>query len=95
MVAIGVGLMGDPVLLLLDEPTLGLAPKVKEELREKIAAVRAEGLVLVLVDGDIDFVLSLTDRWYAVDQGRVVHEGDSDVELGVEQLATMYFGGPA
>lgn len=93
MVAIGMGLMARPTLLLLDEPTLGLSPKVKEELLERITEVRATGLSLLLVDGDVDFVMSLTDYYYVIELGTVVREAESTAEVEREEMMDLYFGG--
>jgi branched-chain amino acid transport system ATP-binding protein len=60
MVSISVGLMGEPRLLVLDEPTLGLAPKVKDELCEAIGVISGSGVSLLLVEQDIEFLLTLT-----------------------------------
>lgn len=93
MLAIGVGLMAGTRLLMLDEPTLGLAPKVKDELRESIAAVAAEGIPLLLVEQDIDFLLALTDRLYLVEGGKVVLETEaSSHDLDHQAILQMYFG---
>lgn len=93
MVAIGMGLMAKPTLLLLDEPTLGLSPKVKEELLERIAEVRATGLSLLLIDGDVDFVMSLTDHYYVVEMGTVVRDAESTADVERTEMMDLYFGG--
>lgn len=96
MLAVGVGLMGDARLLMLDEPTLGLAPKVKDELREAIGRIAATGLPLVLVEQDIEFLLSLTARLYLIEQGRVVLEQScAEGFLEHQQIMEMYFGSAA
>ena len=92
MVSIGMGLMADPSLLMLDEPTLGLAPKVKDELKEAIAAIAQMGLTLVIVDQDVEFLLELTQRLYLVEQGRVALETARGQEIAESQILEMYFG---
>jgi len=92
MVAIGMGLMAKPTLLLLDEPTLGLSPKVKEELLERIAEVRKSGVSLLLVDGDVDFVMSLTDDYYVIELGAVVRAAESSAEVERTEMMDLYFG---
>lgn len=92
MVAIGVGLMAAPKLLMLDEPTLGLSPKLKEELGSAIEAVVATGLSLLLVEQDIQFLAKLTDRLLLVEQGRLRLE--LDARSGIDEASIMdhYFG---
>lgn len=92
MVAIGVGLMAAPRLLMLDEPTLGLSPKLKEELGSAIEAVVATGLSLLLVEQDIQFLAKLTDRLLMIEQGRLRLE--LDARSGIDEAGIMdhYFG---
>jgi branched-chain amino acid transport system ATP-binding protein len=71
MVAIGVGLMGAPKLLMLDEPTLGLSPRLRGELAVAIEAIRGLGVPLILVDQDIAFLEELIDTLYLFDHGRI------------------------
>jgi branched-chain amino acid transport system ATP-binding protein len=71
MAAIGAGLMGCPQLMMLDEPTLGLAPKLRSDLSKAIHAVAETGVGLLIVDQDIDLLLGLCDRLYLIEQGRV------------------------
>lgn len=93
MLAIGVGLMGRGRLLMLDEPTLGLAPKIKEELCEAIAKISSTGIPLILVEQDVEFLLMLTDRLYLIEKGSVVFEKTSGEEaLDQSQIMQMYFG---
>lgn len=93
MLAIGVGLMCEPRLLVLDEPTLGLAPSIKGELARQIAEIRAAGTSLLLIDGDLTFVLGLTDRWDGVESGRVVRSGSSSSASAKEDIVQLMFGG--
>jgi branched-chain amino acid transport system ATP-binding protein len=93
MVAIGMGLMAKPTLLILDEPTLGLAPRVRSEILAALREIRASGLSLVVADGDIDFLFELTDRWYLIELGRVVGSGDSANRPSQEEVMSMYVGG--
>jgi branched-chain amino acid transport system ATP-binding protein len=96
MVSIGMGLMGNPRLLMLDEPTLGLAPKIKEELKEAIHNVAATGVSLVIVDQDVELLLAVSDRLYLIEQGRVALEsqkGEAEAhELDDAHVLQMYFG---
>ena len=93
MVAISVGLMANPELLMLDEPTLGLAPKAKGIVQAKIEQIHTSGVALIIIDGDIDFVFSLTDRWYGVELGRTSSESQTVGLLGKEEIVEMYFRG--
>ena len=61
--------MGDAKLLMLDEPTLGLAPKVKDELYQAIGKIVATGMPIILVEQDIEFLLGLTERLYLLQDG--------------------------
>jgi branched-chain amino acid transport system ATP-binding protein len=87
------GLMADPKLLVLDEPTLGLAPSVRHDLLTQVRAIRESGLSLIVVDGDPAFLMGLTDRWYAIESGRVAAAGRSDEGLRDRELQEIYFGG--
>lgn len=75
MLTIGRALMGNPELLLLDEPSEGLAPLVVRDLREKIMQLKQAGLSIVLAEQNLDFVLALSDRVYLLEKGAVVFTG--------------------
>jgi branched-chain amino acid transport system ATP-binding protein len=92
MLAIGVGLMGDPSILMLDEPTLGLAPRIKDILRSAIAEIRRSGVTLVLVDQDIEFLLALSDRVCLIERGRVAYQASAAGALDDRSILSMYFG---
>jgi branched-chain amino acid transport system ATP-binding protein len=92
MLAIGMGLMTDVEVLMLDEPTLGLAPNLKDFLRETISKIAARGIPLMLVEQDVEFMLDLTDRLYLIEGGRVALETTPD-KVNEEEILTMYFGG--
>ncbi|PPG38120.1 ABC transporter ATP-binding protein [Pseudoclavibacter sp. RFBA6] len=93
MVAIAMGLMARPELLVLDEPTLGLAPKVRGEILAALKQVQRTGLTLLVADGDIDFLFELTDRWYLIELGRVVGSGSADQRPSQQEVMDMYVGG--
>ncbi|MFN3570424.1 MAG: ATP-binding cassette domain-containing protein [Polaromonas sp.] len=95
MLAVARGLMSQPVLLLLDEPSLGLAPKVIEELFAALDKLRNEGLTVLLVDQMAALALSLADRAYVLASGRVVAEGTAQSLLADGSLAQAYLGGGA
>jgi branched-chain amino acid transport system ATP-binding protein len=75
MLTIGRTLMGNPELLLLDEPSEGLAPLVVELLREKVGELRDQGLTILLAEQGVEFSLSLADRVYVLERGAVRHAG--------------------
>ena len=77
MLTIARTLMGNPELLLLDEPSEGLAPLVVEHLREQIARLKREGLTILLAEQNVEFSLDLADRVYVLEKGRVRYEGSA------------------
>lgn len=92
MLSIGVGLMCAPRMLMLDEPTLGLSPKLKEELAAAIAGIGQTGMPMLIVEQDISFVLSLVGRMYFVDHGEIAREIDRGSEVDHQEVMDMYFG---
>jgi branched-chain amino acid transport system ATP-binding protein len=75
MLTIGRTLMGNPELLLLDEPSEGLAPLVVEHLKEQIARLKAEGLTILLAEQNVGFSLDLADRVYVLEKGQIRYHG--------------------
>jgi branched-chain amino acid transport system ATP-binding protein len=92
MVAIARGLMARPKLLLLDEPSLGLAPKVVDEVFEKIQAVRHTGITILIVEQNVVSGLSISDRGYVVQNGAVLLEDSARNLLTNEMVRTAYLG---
>jgi branched-chain amino acid transport system ATP-binding protein len=93
MLNIGVGLMADPRLLILDEPTLGLSPKLKESLAHSIRKVADSGVPLLVVEQDVDFLLLLASRLYLVNHGEIAKVVNvADGGLGHEEIMEEYFG---
>lgn len=92
MVSVGCGLMAAPKLLILDEPTLGLSPKLKEELQLAIGHIRQTGLQLLIVEQDPDFLRGLTDRQVFVQEGRARDEIAGSAGLSQEEIMEMYLG---
>jgi branched-chain amino acid transport system ATP-binding protein len=77
MLTIARTLVGNPELLLLDEPSEGLAPLVVDMLRDKIAELKAHGLTILLAEQRVDFALALADRVYVLEKGTIRHSGDA------------------
>lgn len=92
MVSIGIGLMSEPKMLMLDEPTLGLAPKIKEELSLTIRSLAATGVTLLIVDQDLEFLQMSTQRSYLLEGGRIVLETDLSKEISDTEILKHYFG---
>jgi branched-chain amino acid transport system ATP-binding protein len=92
MLAVGRGLMLLPRILMLDEPSLGLAPIVVDATFEKIAEVRRQGIAILLVEQNVQRALALTDRGYVLEQGRVVLQGTSRELLENPHVKVAYLG---
>lgn len=92
MLSLGCGLMCAPSVLMADEPTLGLAPKLREELQAAVGALVKEGIPLVLVEQDVEFLVSLSDRLYLIDHGEVAREIDKVNALDHKEIMELYFG---
>jgi branched-chain amino acid transport system ATP-binding protein len=95
MAAIGAGLMGCPKLLMLDEPTLGLAPKLRSELVKAIQSIAETGVGLLIVDQDIDMLLGVCDRLYLIEEGRVGMDIADRTQLQHQDVLKRYFGSAA
>ena len=89
MLAIGRGLVAEPRLLLIDEVTLGLAPKAADEIFEALERIAASGVAMVLVEQNVHRALALADRAYLLDHGRIVLERAAH-ELGEAEIADVY-----
>nr|WP_314624202.1 branched-chain amino acid ABC transporter ATP-binding protein/permease [uncultured Noviherbaspirillum sp.] len=92
MLAVARGLMSRPRILLLDEPSLGLAPKVIAELFAALDRLRSEGMTILLVDQMAALALSLADRAYVIEGGRVVAQGTAAEIAADDALAQAYLG---
>jgi branched-chain amino acid transport system ATP-binding protein len=92
MVSLGIGLMGAPNLLMLDEPTLGLAPRIKDELATAISEIAASGVTMLVVDQDIELLLGVCQRLYFVENGQVSLETEEGAQIDRQQILEMYFG---
>jgi branched-chain amino acid transport system ATP-binding protein len=92
MLAIGRGLMGEGRLLMIDEPSLGLAPVIIEELYRRIGEIKASGRSILLVEESAAHVEELADRVYLLESGHVVREGQPNELLADDALLRTYLG---
>jgi branched-chain amino acid transport system ATP-binding protein len=92
MLAIGRGLMGNPRVLLMDEPSEGLAPQIVAEVKRTIAQLKAEGQSIVLVEQNINLTLDLADDVVVVNTGRVVFTGSADELRANETVISQHLG---
>ena len=94
MLAIGRALMGGPQLLLLDEPSLGLAPLIVSQVFDALQALNRAGLTILLVEQNARLALEVTDRAYVIEQGQVVAQGPS-AELSSDASVLAHYLGPS
>jgi branched-chain amino acid transport system ATP-binding protein len=95
MLAIGRALLLRPQLLLLDEPSMGLAPLLVKEIFRIITELNQEGRTVLLVEQNSHKALQIADYAYVLDRGRIVLEGTGQSLLNNEQVARTYLGGTA
>jgi branched-chain amino acid transport system ATP-binding protein len=93
MVCIARSLMGSPKVLLLDEPSLGLAPKIVSRIFDLIESIRASGVAVLLVEQNARLALKTADYAYILDQGKVALEGPARDLAGDERVVSAYLGG--
>jgi branched-chain amino acid transport system ATP-binding protein len=92
MLAIGRALMSKPKLLLLDEPSFGLAPIMVQHMFEVIGEINKQGLTVLLVEQNVHAALDLAQRAYVIENGRIVGEGKGDTLLSFESIRSAYLG---
>jgi len=92
MLALARGLMGRPTMLLLDEPSLGLAPIVARQFFETVSKLRQEGLTVLLVEQNARAALQIADRGYVLEIGRIVLEGTAQELLDNPEVQRAYLG---
>ena len=93
MLALGRGLMADPEVLLLDEPTLGLAPIIVKEVFQKVSEISEKlGTTIFVVEHNIKGVLDIVNRAYVLDKGRVVHDGTPQSVRDTDILTKVFLG---
>ncbi len=92
MLAIGRALMSRPKLLLLDEPSMGLAPRIVEQIFATIRALRERGVTMLLVEQNAFSALQIADRGYVLESGRIVLEGEARTLLADPRVQEAYLG---
>ncbi len=92
MLAIARGLMARPKLLMLDEPSLGLAPQVVEDVFRTVLRINQEGIAILLVEQNVAFALNVADRAYVIENGRMVREGRSETLHASDDIRATYLG---
>ena len=92
MLAIARGLMGIPKLLMVDEPFLGLSPKMIEKIKEIFNAIVSKGIAILFVEQNVKLALNMADRGYVLESGHLVIEGKSDYLLSSEKLKKVFLG---
>ncbi|HUJ40684.1 MAG TPA: ABC transporter ATP-binding protein [Candidatus Acidoferrales bacterium] len=92
MCAVGRGLMADPVLLMLDEPSLGLAPRLVEEVFDRIRAISAQGVTILLAAQNANYALAVSRYGYVMESGRIALEGPSEKLRADDHVRQAYLG---
>jgi branched-chain amino acid transport system ATP-binding protein len=92
MLAIGRALMSSPKMILLDEPSLGLAPNLVREILRLIVRLRDEGLTILIVEQDANAALKIADRGYVMERGQITIEGTAKDLLGNDRVRQAYLG---
>jgi branched-chain amino acid transport system ATP-binding protein len=92
MLALGRGLMALPELLMLDEPSLGLAPILQEQLMATIEQLHEDGVTVLVVEQNVIHALRIADRGYVLEKGRIVMEGEATKLLDDDRLREAYMG---
>jgi len=93
MLAIGRALMARPKLLLLDEPSMGLAPKIVEQILDNIRAINLAGVTVLLVEQNASMALAISHRGYVLETGSVILEGSAEELAGNDLVRQAYLGG--
>ena len=92
MLAIGRALMSRPKLLMLDEPSLGLAPQIVEDMFETLIRINEEGITVLLVEQNVDFALRIADRAYILEHGHITQDGVAEELRNSDEIRTAYLG---
>ena len=92
MLSIGRALMSSPRFLLLDEPSLGLAPKLVQQIRDLIVEINAQGIAVLLVEQNAMMALSIASRGYVMETGKIVMDGAAAELLADQDVREFYLG---
>ncbi len=92
MLAIGRGLMADPIVLMLDEPSLGLAPLLVIDLFNVIRQLKEQGLTMLLVEQNVHLALAVSDYAYVLSEGRITIAGEADMVRQMDEVREAYLG---
>ena len=92
MLAIGRAIMAQPPFLMLDEPSLGLAPLVVDAILAALRRLHDEGVTILLVEQNAEAALAIADRGYVMELGQIVHEGSAQALLAQDDVRHIYFG---
>ena len=92
MLAIARGLMCKPSLILVDEPSLGLAPYLMQNVFEALQTLHNSGLTILLVEQNVNATLEITQRAYVIEQGKMAMEGESKEMMSNEHIQNVYLG---
>ena len=92
MVAFGRGLMSNPEVLMLDEPSLGLAPYLVDEVLDTVRRLKEEGITILLVEQNVREALDMADRGYVIQTGRIIAEGTGDELRESDMFRTAFLG---
>jgi branched-chain amino acid transport system ATP-binding protein len=95
MLAIGRALMSKPRVLLLDEPSMGLAPQITQQIFTILREINSQGVTILLVEQNASKALALADRGYVLETGSVVLEGSGQELLDDPRVRAVYLGGEA
>ena len=92
MVAIGRGMMSMPKMLIFDEPSIGLSPLLTDIMFDIIGKIKDSGVTIMLVEQNVQYALSMADRGYVLEQGKIAMEGPADELLANNDLKRAYLG---
>lgn len=92
MLNISIAMMQDPDLILIDEPSIGLAPMLATELLEEIESIKEQGTTVLLVEQNVNKALNIADRAYVIENGRITDEGDADTIMESDEIMKAYMG---
>lgn len=92
MLTIGRSLANQPKFLMLDEPSQGLAPKLVDNIYQKLSILKKKGLTMLLIEQNINYALQFAERAYVLENGKIVMEGNSKELLNSEHIKKHYLG---